>query len=114
MDKNEVQRMVDSIANELKEIYNGNVTNDEGEPIDMWEYFTEEGADGIYDIAYTIGSDKEYRGVRLMVACGGPNIYIDTMAREVQLYWWSTSAKAWIPSEVCDAIDEVWSEIYNC
>ena len=34
--------------------------------------------DGIYDVEYTIGRDKEYRGVRLMVACGGQDIYLNT------------------------------------
>lgn len=112
--KNENQRHVESIAEELKKVYNGEVENEDGEIVSFWEYFVGEEADDVYDVEYTIGSNKEYRGVRLMVACGGPNIYIDTRAGEVQLYWWTDKATAWIPREVCDAIDEVWEELYNC
>ena len=44
------------------------------EAVSIYDYFTGD----IYDIEYRIGSDRQYRSVSLMVACGGPNIYIDT------------------------------------
>lgn len=80
---------------------------DDFEPVSLWDYFQE-----IYDTEYRIGSDGEYRSVRLMVACGGPNIYIDTGSKAVELYWWTDRAQAYLTSAVCDEIDSIFEEYY--
>ena len=79
------------------------------EQLCLWDYF-----DDMLDIKYTVDNNKTYFACRIMIACGGPNIYIDTLDRQVQLYWWNESGKAWLPSSVCDAIDEFAEELYNC
>lgn len=114
-----LQSHVDSIAEELKRVYEGEVIADEddaqcygieeGEPLSFWDYFND-----ALDIEYTIGSDMSFRGVRIMVACGGPNIYVDTVRGEVFGAWWCETARAWIPSEVCNEIDAVFEELYAC
>ena len=76
---------------------------------DIGDYF-----DDFYDIDYVIGSDKHYKACRVLVAYGGPNIYIDTWEKEVQLFWWSNTATADIPDELCAAIDDFFEAIYNC
>ena len=76
----------------------------------MWDYFT---GDDVLDVDYTINSRMEYKGVRLLVAFGGPNIYIDTNRGIVEGCWWTDHAEAWIPSEVCATIDDVWAEYYS-
>ena len=40
------------------------------EQVTIYDYFND-----CFDIEYTINSEGEYKGVRVMVACGGPNIY---------------------------------------
>ena len=80
------------------------------EALSLWDYFDND----LYDIEYRIGGDKAYRSVRLMVACGGPNIYIDTAARKVQLYWWTDCAEYPLHSDVCDEIDSVYEELWIC
>ena len=70
--------------------------------------------DDFYDIDYVIGSDKHYKACRVLVAFGGPNIYIDTWKKEVQLFWWSDTAIADIPEDLCMVIDEFFEEIYDC
>ena len=118
----ENQKHVDSIAAELIALYNGELIADEyeaeklgieeGEPLSVWDYFT---GDDIYNIDYIVGSDCEtLRGVRLMVACGGPNIYINTWENKIQLYWWTDYAEAGLPHEVSDAITEVFQEYFSC
>ena len=57
---------------------------DDLDGVSMYDYFE----DHIYDIEYTIGSDLNYIGARIMIACGGPNIYINTNNKRVELYWW--------------------------
>ena len=77
-------------------------------PVDILEWL----GDDVYDIAYTIGSDKEYRSVRIMIACGGPNIYLDTCTKDVELYWWSESARYPMSSDVVDMIDNTYEELF--
>ena len=70
--------------------------------------------DDFYDVNYIVGSDKKYKACRVLVAFGGPNIYIDTWGQKVQLEWWGEHAEADIPDELCAAIDEFFEMLYNC
>ena len=79
------------------------------ESASMYDYFND-----CYDIEYTIGSDMDYRGVRVMVACGGPNIYINTKRGTVELYWWTEHAEADLSKEAIEEIDAVFEELYTC
>ena len=80
------------------------------ESVSIYDYF-----DGdIYDIEYRIGSDRQYRSVKIMVACGGPNIYIDTARKAVLLYWWTDHAEYSLLSSTCEAIDQYFEELFNC
>ena len=85
------------------------ITDDDLEIATIGDYF-----DDFYDIDYVIGSDKRYKACRVLVAFGGPNIYIDTWDRQVQLYWWSDTATADIPVNICDEIDEFFKMLYEC
>lgn len=78
------------------------------DPFAMYDYF----ADAL-DVEYRIGSDREYRSVQVMVACGGPNIYVDTASKAVELYWWGDRASYRLMSDTVDAIDECFSELFN-
>ena len=70
--------------------------------------------DDFLDVDYIVGSDKKYKACRVLVAFGGPNIYIDTWEKQVQLFWWSNTATADIPHELCEQIDEFFEAIYEC
>ena len=70
--------------------------------------------DDFYDINYVIGGNKKYKACHVLVAFGGPNIYIDTWAQQVQLYWRNEKATADIPLDLCEQIDEFFETIYNC
>lgn len=117
---NENKRHCEAIAEELKSIYDGEWLADEyeseqfgvevGEPLGFWEYFQD-----VLNIDYVVASDREtLRGVRLLVAYGGPNIYVNTWENRVELYWWGESAEAWLPSEVSEAITDVFQELWHC
>ena len=99
-DENELYIMPDG-----EELFAGDVY-----PVDVLEWLGD-----VYDIEYTIGREKDYRGVRLMVACGGPNIYINTKSGDVELYWWNESARYPMSSDVINVIDSIYEELfYNC
>ena len=40
-----------------------------------------------YDVRYTYNSSGELIGARVLLAGGGPNIWLDTLAEEVQGFW---------------------------
>ena len=82
---------------------------DDLEQLSLYDYF-----DDVLDIEYRIGSDKQLRSVQIMVTCGGPNIYIDTASKQVELYWWGDRASYPIDSDACDAIDDIFNEYFNC
>ena len=65
-----------------------------------------------YDIKYTIDGDGNYRGVRVMIAGGGPNVYLDTYQEEIQGYWGGDSCKLIISD--FEYIDDYWEEMYGC
>ena len=83
---------------------------DDIETISMYDYFE----DRIFDIEYTINGDLSYKAVRVMIAFGGPNIYIDTNNRRVELHWWSDTAYATLSSDAINAIDAYFEDTYNC
>lgn len=66
------------------------------------------------DADYIVDSNKKYKACRVLVAFGGQNIYIDTREQEVQLEWWGECAKADIPANICDEIDEFFKMLYEC
>lgn len=65
------------------------------------------------DIEVSCSLDREYRSARIMVAFGGPNIYIDTARKAVELYWWTNRAEYPISSDAADALDEAIAEYWE-
>ena len=106
----ELQEYCNSIRKELNAIYDGTTTekNDDGELITLYDYFTD-----ALDIEYTIGSRGDFLGVRVYVALGGPNVWIDTRAGEIAGAWGTERASAWLPSEIADEINAIFEDIYE-
>ena len=81
------------------------------EQVDLLDYFES----SIYNIEYRVpGRHDDPTSVQIMIACGGPNIYIDTKSGDVELYWWSESGRYPMRRETIEAIDEYMTELYNC
>lgn len=87
----------------------GCTTEYEPEQLSVWDW-----AEDILDIEYRCGSDKAYRSVRILVAFGGPNIYIDTATKRVELYWWTDYASYLISHEAAAALDDWAEDFWNC
>jgi len=102
--KSNLQNHVDSIAHDLD---NG-ITNEEGEPVHGYDYLED-----VLDIQYIVTSEKQYIGARVLVALGGPNIWINTQTKTIEGYWWDESAFAsYYDDEI--GLDEALEEIWNC
>ena len=73
--------------------------------------------EGVLDFEWIVASDKEtLLGARLLVAFGGPNIWIDTRKGLVEGYWWSDSAFASFDADTENAreLDEYLNMIWGC
>jgi hypothetical protein len=87
--------------------YSGDV--DDYDTMSIYDYFED-----CLDIEYRCDTHREYRSVQIMVTCGGPNIYIDTASRRVELYWWGDSANYPLDSDTVAAVDEWAEELWGC
>lgn len=87
----------------------GHETEWEPEQVSLYDWL-----EGALDIEYRVGSDKEYRSARFMVAFGGPTIYIDTASGMVELYWWTDRASYPLRGEVVAELDEIAAELWGC
>lgn len=106
---NENGKYCKDIAEELQAIYNGEVRNDEGEQITLYDYFSD-----VLDFEYTINSRKEYQSVKVWVALGGPSVWIDTSDSYVRLAWGNSREEYSLSYYVRDEIDAIFEEYYNC
>ena len=43
--------------------------------------------EGTYDIRYYVDSSKQYLGAEILVAGGGPTIWVNTYTQQVEGYW---------------------------
>ena len=87
----------------------GCVSDEEGENFSLYDYF----ADAL-DIDYICNYRKEYTAVRVCIACGGPNIYINTWSGCVELRCWSEKANFQMFYSTIDAINDYFAEYFNC
>lgn len=68
--------------------------------------------EGTYDIRYYVDSSKRYLGAELMVAGGGPTIWVNTWTKEVEGYWWGD--KVLEPFIDNLDLDGYCEEMYGC
>lgn len=108
-------KMVRRIADTLENI------KDDG----FYEYEDEGDEEGRYYFDDTYNTDFIWRmgyglmGVRIMVACGGPNIWVDTFEKTVHGYWGGDEAIAYLTNDCCQKIEDEFDDytvremIYN-
>ena len=83
---------------------------DELEEKGAFAFFEEQ---GIYNLEFTVDADLEYKGARVMIACGGPNIYIDTCKGSIELFW-GCKETYWYLSPGCRTdVDSYFEELFN-
>jgi len=105
-DLDRLQNHVDSIAKDLIEGLEG-VKNEDDEPMSAYDYL-----EGCLDIHWILNNDRSYRGARVLVAFGGPNIWIDTEKGIVDGYWWGDHATASFTDNI--GLDDALETLFNC
>lgn len=79
----DLENHVRSIAKTIEQGLNSE--ENEGQQMDGLEYLA-----NMLDIEYIVASDrKTLLGARVLVAFGGPNIWINTRTKQVEGYWWA-------------------------
>jgi hypothetical protein len=105
--KNHVQYIADSLTNpDWDELNEGRDIDIEGE-FSAFDYL-----EGALDIEYIVNSKGEYLGARVLVAFGGPNIWVNTRTGMVEGAWWSDRADASFTDNM--GLDEALSELWAC
>lgn len=101
--QNHVKRIVETIERGLDSIER----EDEGLSMDGLEYLSD-----ALDIEFIVNSEREVLGARILVAFGGPNIWINTRTKQVEGYWWSDKCVMSYDNDeigLDDAIETIWS-----
>lgn len=65
------------------------------------------------DINWILDSNREFKGARILVAFGGPNIWIDTYTQTVEGTWWTESFRASYTNDEMD-IEGACAELFEC
>lgn len=64
------------------------------------------------DIEYIVGRDLTYLGARVLVTCGGPNIWINTRTKTVEGTWRGETARVSYSKDAM-GIDDLLSESWE-
>jgi len=68
--------------------------------------------DGVYDIRYIVDREKRYLGAELMVAGGGPTIWVNLDTKYVEGYWGGDKVLEPFRDEL--DLDGYCEEMYGC
>jgi hypothetical protein len=103
--KNHVQSIADNLTNPPMDEWNeGRDIDSEGE-FSAFDYLQD-----ALDIEYIVNSRGEYLGARVLVAFGGPNIWVNTRTGTVEGAWWADRAQASFKDNL--GLDEALSELW--
>ena len=101
-----LQDHVQQIANTITNGF-GDELNCDNQEMSAFDYLQD-----ALDIEYIVNSKREYLGARVLVAFGGPNIWINTRTKIVEGYWWGEYAKASFDDGI--DLDSALEELWNC
>ena len=103
----DLKNHVQSIADKLTNGFTDEDVNYDGEPMSAFDYLQD-----ALDIEYIVNGKGEYLGARVLVAFGGPNIWINTRTNTVEGAWWSDRAEASFTDNI--GLDDALSELWSC
>ena len=100
----QLRRMCKNIAQEITDGLKIDDTSGTGTVTEWME--------GVYDIEWITHQDKTYKAARLLVAGGGPNIWVNLQRNVVQGYWWGDYCECPFADNI--GLDDYLEEIYDC
>lgn len=103
----DLKAQVQHIAEEISKGFTDEDLNHDGEPMSAMDYLQD-----CLDIEYIVSRDGSYLGARVLVAFGGPNIWINTRTKTVEGYWWGESSFEGFSDSM--GLDESLEELWEC
>lgn len=64
------------------------------------------------DIEWILNNDRTIKGARILVAFGGPNIWVNTTDNTVEGHWWGSSHIERFDD--CIGLSDAIEELFNC
>lgn len=108
------ERMASEIRERTREGYPFGMSDEdtddysgEPEPLTAYDYLAD-----VLNIIYSVDGDRSYRGARILIGYGGPNVWIDTNTNALEVYWGETATR-YLPSQFIDHLDEALEELWN-
>mgnify|MGYP005835333947 CR=1 FL=1 len=101
--REQVQHIVETIESGEYE-----ANDDEDDRCSGYDYLSD-----ALDYEWILNSDKTLKGARILVAFGGPNIWINTVTKQVEGYWWGDTVILSYHNDGLDLSGTV-AEIYGC
>ena len=98
----QLRRMCKNIAEEISA---GNPEGKDSKTASAWMEDT-------YDIRYLVDSSKRFLGAEILVAGGGPTIWVDTF-REQVTGWWGSARVQWYYQDNL-GLNDYCEELYGC
>lgn len=120
---NENFEMAKHYAEEIEKVVSGDFCYFEGDLIpfeeapedceraSIYDYFEHH---DIFNIRYYLDGYKDLEAVRVMIACGGPNVFINTDTEQIEVRWWTEKADYLLSREASEEIFEYFNELFNC
>ena len=106
--EDKLRRMCKNIADDIS---NPKISKDDGgEAIELQT--AHEWMEDVYDIEWITFQNKTYKAARLLVAGGGPNIWVNLQTNTVQGYWWGDYCEHHFSDQI--GLDEYLQEIFDC
>ena len=106
----QLRRMCKDIADGIT---NPVTSNDEQEDGSVEQHGgASEWMEDVYDIRYIVDRVKRYMGAELMVAGGGPTIWVNLYTNEVEGYWGGDRVTAPFIDNL--GLDDYCEEMYDC
>ena len=105
-DKVRLKRQVQCIIEGIEEP-DEDALNEDGEAYTAYDYVCD-----TLDIEYVVGSDGSFRGARLLVCFGGPNVWVNTQTDTVEGSWWGTSYSESYSDNI--GLHEACNELWEC
>ena len=96
----QLRRMCKNIA---EDITAGNPEGKDSKTASAW-------MEDVYDIEWITHQDHSYKAARLMVAGGGPSVWVNLLGNTVDGYWWGNVCK--VPFEDNLGLDEYLEELH--
>lgn len=98
-----------TVAKEIEKYAAGEMVDNDGNELNLYDYLN-----NVLDYEFTIDSQKEYKAAKIWVTLGGPNVWIDTAERAVKLAWGADREEYPLGYDVCNEIDDIMQDIYEC